>query len=85
MRAGFWQKFTIKDGDDGAGRAKGKRRDDKKRVLRLVGLKGAGDSRGMSLVVFVGGAAVRAIEVSDSQETGRGGLVADSQGSERKR
>jgi len=42
MRAGFWQKFTVKDGDDSAGRAKGKRRDDKKRVLRIIGQKGRG-------------------------------------------
>jgi hypothetical protein len=65
MRAGFWQKFTVKDGDDGAGRAKGKRRDDKKRVLRLVGLKGAGGRRGMRPVVFVGGAVVRALDNQD--------------------
>ena len=46
MRDGFWQKFTVKDGDDGAGRAKGKRRDDKKRVLRIIGQKGRGKGGG---------------------------------------
>jgi hypothetical protein len=34
MRDGFWQKFTVKAGDDGAGRTKGKRRDEKKPVMR---------------------------------------------------
>ena len=49
MRAGFWQKFTVKDGDDGAGRAKGKRRDEKKRVLRIIGQKGRGPDGGRGL------------------------------------
>jgi hypothetical protein len=29
MRDGFWQKFTVKAGDEVTGRANGKRRDDK--------------------------------------------------------
>jgi hypothetical protein len=29
MRDGFWQKFTVKAGDERSGRANGKARDDK--------------------------------------------------------
>jgi hypothetical protein len=65
MRDGFWQKFTLKAGDDGAGRAKGKRRDEKKPVMQKRGSEGAGDRQGLTAVVFVGGAVIRVLDNHD--------------------
>ena len=64
MRDGFWQKFTVKAGDEVTGRANGKRRDGKTRDADQ-GSEGAENRRARTPVVIVGGAVIRALDNND--------------------